>query len=101
LSLEANAKIYGQGVLKIEPNALATALVTPGMKKPLPEGSYEKINGLLETNNRDAASEVATNIIGNYFGIDPRTLEICNSMLRELRQRRLASEVLKRVAYEH
>jgi len=101
LSLEANAKIYGQGVLKIEPNALASALVTSGMKKPLPEGSYEKINGLLETNNRDAASEVATDVIRSYFGIDPQTMEMCKSMLRELRQRRLASEVMKGVTSEH
>jgi hypothetical protein len=71
------------------------------MKKPLPEGSYEKINGLLETNNRDAASEVATDVIRSYFGIDPQTMEMCKSMLRELRQRRLASEVMKGVTSEH
>ncbi len=101
LSLEANAKIYGQGVLKIEPNALASALVTPGMKKPLPEGNYEKINCLLETNSRDAASEVATDIIRNCCGIDPQIMEMCKSMLRELRQRRLASEDVAGGTSEH
>lgn len=90
LSLEANAKIYGSGVLKIEPNALGNTLITTGIE-PLPEGDYARINSLLETNNRVAASEIATDVIRSCFGIDPQTMKLCTSMLHELRSRRLTS----------
>jgi hypothetical protein len=92
LSLEAYGKTYGSGVLKIEPNALGNALVMTGSRR-VPPSTYKSINILLEMNEREKASSKATDVIMSYCGIDSDTISRCSSMLRELRQRRLASTV--------
>ncbi len=94
LSLEANAKIYGSGVLKIEPSALGSALVTTGIE-PIPEEVYNTIDILLQKNNRDAACQVATDAISSYCSIDSKTIKVFWSMLHELRSRRITSNIVK------
>lgn len=90
LSLEAHAKTYGSGVLKIEPNSLGSALVTIGGDR-LPRKLYKQIDELLVSNKRDEASGIATDVVQNLCGIDSKTMQICKSVLQELRQRRLAT----------
>lgn len=90
LSLEAHAKTYGSGVLKIEPNSLGSALVTTGGDR-LPRKLYKQIDELLVSNKRDEASSIATDIIQNSCGIDSKTMQVCMTVLRELRHRRLAT----------
>ena len=90
LSLEAHAKTYGSGVLKIEPNSLGNALVTIGGDR-LPRKLYKQIDELLVSNKRDEASAIATDVVQNLCGIDSKTMQICKSVLQELRQRRLAT----------
>jgi len=90
LSLEAHAKTYGSGVLKIEPSALGSALVTTDGHR-LPRKLYKQMDALLVSNKRGEASAIATDIIQNSCGIDSKTIKVCKSVLRELRLRRLAT----------
>jgi len=46
---------------------------------------------LLASDKRDEASAVATDVIQNLSGIDSKTMQVCKSVLAELRQRRLVT----------
>ena len=88
LSIEAYAKTYGSGVLKIEPGALKNMIVVKGIKQ-LPKGIYSQINKLIKGNDRLAASELATEVVLSSYSISDDTVNLCNKMLEELKQRRL------------
>jgi adenine-specific DNA-methyltransferase len=89
LSLEAFSKIYGTGVLKIEPSSLKNAIVNKGRKK-LPRGIYETIEELIAKNERKRASMLATELINSSFKIPDDLSEKTTNVLNELRSRRIS-----------
>ncbi|MFH1697479.1 MAG: N-6 DNA methylase [Candidatus Omnitrophota bacterium] len=88
LSLEAFSKVYGKGVLKIEPKALKNSIVYLD-RKQFPESLYADISRLISSGNKVEASEVATKVINKELGIS-RDLETRTiKALKELQRRRM------------
>ena len=87
LFLEAYAKIYGSGVLKIEPGTLKNALVMKSIDV-IPGKIYNRINALLQKNERKIASELATNVVQKYCNIGHELVEVCKDSLLELQKHR-------------
>lgn len=69
LSLEANSRVYGSGVLKIEPSSLRKAICYSSKDHSV-GGVYIQISRLLQDNNRREAMRVATDFIEESLGID-------------------------------
>ncbi len=69
LSIEANSKVYGAGVLKIEPSSLKKAICYSSKDRSI-TGVYNQISKLLQANNRKEAMRVATDFIDKALGID-------------------------------
>lgn len=88
LSLEAQSKNYGSGILKIEPRSLKAALIYRSKSKAV-NSIYKRINKLLLQNKRADAMIEATKFINNHVGISKRFSSIAASALSELQRRRL------------
>jgi len=68
LSLEVLAKTYGNGALKVEPNALKRSPVyVPDA--PFPADAYARLNRLVENGEREAASALATKVVNLGAGV--------------------------------
>lgn len=83
LSLEANSRVYGSGVLKIEPSSLKKAICCSSKDRSI-NGVYNHISRLLQTHNRSEAMRVATDFIGKSLGIDGRLSIQAETVYEEL-----------------
>jgi len=68
ISLEAEAKTYGRGMLKVEPGALKKVLVYVKNDKQV-DKPYRKIIKLLKEERKDEAIGIATNFINEYLEV--------------------------------
>lgn len=83
LSLEANSRVYGSGVLKIEPSSLKRAICFSSKGRSI-DGVYNQISRLLQINNRKEAMRVATDFIEESLGIDRRLSIQAKTVYEEL-----------------
>ncbi len=88
LSLEAFSKIYGKGVLKIEPSSLKNTIVYVS-KDDFPKSIYKEISKFILSNEREKASEIATQFISERLKIASELTNKTVSGLKELQSRRL------------
>jgi len=87
-SIEAHAKTYGQGVLKIEPNALKNTLVYLSKDNSV-NSTYDKISKLLSVSRRVEAMKVATEFIDRALSIPEEFSSKAYSLIIELQKRRM------------
>lgn len=88
LSLERYSKIYGSGVLKIEPNSLKNSIVYKNNDNDI-KSIYYKLSELISKNSKHDAMMMATDFINNKLKI-PRSLSNdALSALNEFQTRRL------------
>ena len=88
LSIEANSKTYGSGVLKIEPNSLKSAIGYKSNDESI-NPTYDKISKLLSLNQKIDAMKIATGFIDSKLNIADELSVTAKSALTELQQRRL------------
>jgi hypothetical protein len=88
LGIEANARVYGNGILKLEPSGLKRAIIFVG-KKPVPKTSYRRISQLLAQGEKAEAVAVATELIRRSSGISSSLLRGAVGTLHVLRSQRL------------
>ena len=88
LSIEANSKTYGSGVLKIEPNSLKNAIGYKSNDESI-NPIYDKISKLLSLNQKIDAMKIATGFIDSKLNIADELSVMAKSALTELQQRRL------------
>jgi len=88
LSLEANSKTYGRGMLKIEPGSLNKALALKQNDLSVNE-VYDNIVEKLKNNNRQEAVIIATNFIDSHFKIPPQLSASCSMALQMFQNFRL------------
>jgi len=88
LSLEANSRVYGEGVLKIEPRSLSNAIVHKG-KGRLSAKDYKHVSKLLATNQKEEAVKLATEIVNDILEIPLDLSDSARIVLAELKNRRL------------
>lgn len=89
LSLEAYSKIYGSGVLKIEPSSLINAIVKKGGKK-MPAQIYNDISRAISKKDKELAVRLATKFINDTLCIPEDLSSQTISSLDELQSRRLS-----------
>ncbi len=77
LSMEANAKTYGRGMLKMEPGALGKVLVFKDDDDRIND-VYELVINALGREEKDNALEIATNFIDDFLQI-PEDLRLMTS----------------------
>ncbi|MDD5007810.1 MAG: N-6 DNA methylase [Syntrophorhabdaceae bacterium] len=83
LSLEANSRVYGSGVLKIEPSSLKKATCYSSRNRSI-GGVYNQISRLLQVNNKREAMRVSTDFIEESLGIDRRLSIQAKNVYEEL-----------------
>ena len=88
LSLEASSKVYGGGVLKIEPGSLKKALVYKNDCNSI-EAIYERTSKLISEKKKNEAVKLATNFINEKLGIPNNLTSLAESALHEIKSRRL------------
>jgi hypothetical protein len=88
LSIEAGARHYGNGILKVEPYLLKDALVLPS-RRPIAAAKYEEISRLLANCRKEEAVIRATEIVrGNCRQIGNGAWRDVKQALQALRLRR-------------
>ncbi len=87
LFFEARGRIYGNGILKLEPGILKRAPVLVS-SKPLSIKAYRKIESLIIAGKRQAAVAAASQLIYKTAGIQPRIQATIDRMLLDLKLRR-------------
>jgi adenine-specific DNA methylase len=87
LSLEYYSKIYGSGVLKIEPGSLKNSIIHIGVGK-IPDSTYNKIDKLVAMNNKKEAVKLATEFINDKLSISRSLSSKAKFILKELQNRR-------------
>lgn len=83
LSIEASSKVYGVGVLKIEPSSLRKAICYSSKDRSI-TSVYNQISRLLQANNRKEAMRVATDFIEESLRIDRRLSIQAETVYEEL-----------------
>ena len=68
LSLEANSKTYGRGILKVEPGSLGNVMVTKRKDNSI-NWFYKKIINRLKMGKKDEAVKIATSFINEKLEI--------------------------------
>lgn len=88
LSIEAYSKVYGEGVLKIEPKSLKEAIVHISERR-IPQKIYTQILNLIRSNQRKEAVEVATRFVDSVLEIPKELSNNARLILSELQARRI------------
>ncbi len=88
LSIELYSKVYGQGVLKIEPRSFKNSIICLGKSK-IPISSYREISKMLIDGNKADASREATEIVINELDIPKKFVNRVEAVLNELQNRRV------------
>lgn len=89
LSLERNARHYGNGMLKTEPSALKQALVYAPPKKKCPADALRQVSKLLSAGKKREASKAATAALRQEGGIPVEFCDRVHTTLSAIRARRL------------
>ncbi len=87
LSLERYSKIYGSGVLKIEPGALYKSIVYKCDDNI--DSEYEQISKSISNHKKDEAVDLATKLIKSKLNIPEDIIDKTIDSLSEFRARRL------------
>lgn len=90
LSLESSGRHYGNGIIKIEPNALKKSLVYAS-NKPIEKKTYDEIMQALCSGNKEKACLHATHIISKEVKIDDSFVEDILASLNKIRTLRGAT----------
>jgi hypothetical protein len=88
LSIEAQSKVYGNGVLKIEPGSLKNAITYKCSDKSV-NVVYNKVSKLISLNQKIDAMRCATEFINEKLNISKELSEKTYEALIELQNRRL------------
>jgi adenine-specific DNA methylase len=88
LSIEASARTYGNGMLKVEPKCLKAALVFRG-HEPMSATDYESISRLLLQRRKAEAEMRATQLLQKAAKVPEKLIRDASLALEELRLRRL------------
>jgi hypothetical protein len=89
LSIESNSKVYGSGLLKVEPGSLKKAIAVKNKSKVI-DSIYDKISKLLSLQKRSNAMDLATDFIDAELNISSDLSDTAKSLLKELQDRRLS-----------
>ncbi|MBE3039631.1 MAG: SAM-dependent DNA methyltransferase, partial [Chloroflexi bacterium] len=87
LSIEARARTYGNGMLKVEPKCLKAALVFLG-HEPMSATDYESISHLLSQGDKAEAEKRATHLLQKAAKVPEKLIREASLALQELRSRR-------------
>lgn len=87
LSLEIHGKVYGNGVLKIEPKSLKRAVVWCG-DQPAPQDHYDALRSLVRSGDRPGAVKAATGLLDQHLGVPSQLSTEMAQALDELMRRR-------------
>jgi len=87
LSIEANAKTYGRGMLKVEPSALKKALIYVSDNNSIDE-IYSKIQVLLIKGAKEQAMKIATDFFNSELNIPYDIIEDSESIWLEFQRTR-------------
>ena len=87
LSLERFSKVYGSGVLKIEPGSLYNSIVYKCDDNI--DNIYDKISKMISNNKKETAIDSATKLIKEKLNIPDYIILKTKASLSELRNRRL------------
>ena len=87
LSIELNGRHYGNGVLKIEPSALKTALVMMSSRR-ISVIRFNKISGLITAGKKDEAAIEATAYIKEVSNLSEDVWARAKTALQKIRARR-------------
>ena len=88
LSLESNSRIYGKGVLKVEPNSLKKAIIFQSNDLNI-NSVYQVISGQLRNGAKVEAVKTATDFMNSVLGIPTSVASLAKKVLHELQDRRL------------
>jgi len=88
LSLEYKGRHYGNGVLKIEPSTLKSALVFAPKNIKLPVGRFNSVSRLLQQGKKVAASDLATSIVREHSTLPDDYWDQVQETLTAIRSRR-------------
>jgi hypothetical protein len=88
LSIEANAKTYGKGMLKVEPGGLRKVLVIKQKDKKI-NLIYKDIYNFLSNNDKESAMKLATEFINEHLGVSQELANSVHLTLREFHRFRL------------
>jgi len=83
LSLEVNSRIYGSGVLKIEPRSLKEAICIISRSRSV-DRVYNQISKLLRIHNKKEAMKIATEFIEESLGVDKKLSIQTQTVYKEL-----------------
>lgn len=87
LSMEANAKTYGRGMLKMEPGALGKVLVYKD-DDVLVNDVYDRVMASLGREEKETALEIATNFIDDFLQIPDDLRSITFEALEKIKMTR-------------
>jgi len=87
LSLELGARHYGNGILKVEPRLLKTALVYVSPTE-IPDESYRAMLRHIADGDRESACVMATRLVAKEANLDARLIADAVAALNEIRRRR-------------
>jgi adenine-specific DNA-methyltransferase len=88
LSLEASSKVYGNGILKVEPSSLNESIVYFS-QSPVPDKIYRLISSLILSGRKAEAVAKATQLLREQAGLPKRLLEKAEAAVKKFRQHRL------------
>jgi adenine-specific DNA-methyltransferase len=88
LSIERYSKIYGSGLLKIEPKALKKAIIYKDNNYEV-KTIYENISKLLHLNKREEAVNIASRFMATYLNIPDELMRVTKKAYSEIKKRRL------------
>lgn len=87
LTLELNARHYGNGIIKMEPTALKNTLVYCS-KNEIDSTVYNEISNLINDGKKDEAMLRSTNVISEVLGLDGDVSTQCIELLSKIRELR-------------
>jgi adenine-specific DNA-methyltransferase len=88
LSLESNSKVYGSGVLKIEPSSLKDSIIKLGNYMWIND-LHRKVNSMLLNQQTDEALDLASEFFYAELNISKKTQEEIREAYKDLLSRRM------------
>ncbi|MEQ9403865.1 MAG: N-6 DNA methylase [Cyclobacteriaceae bacterium] len=87
LSMEANAKTYGRGMLKMEPGALGKVLVYSSNDNQIND-VYDQVIARLGSEEKEVAVQISTNFIDRFLEVSEDLKAIANEALENIKMTR-------------
>ncbi len=95
LSIEVNSKIYGNGVLKIEPKSLKNSLIVRRNDMSI-NSTYNEVMRLLSGNNKDKANKVASEFIYKALNIPNDLIILTEKTLSNIQDLRHPKQIKRK-----